>query len=155
MKLKFWLILVITFAVLFSCDPKKEFETYKPLASDGWHKDSLVVFPVAFTDTVGHHNLLLNVRNNSDYAYSNLWLFITIESPSGTLLTDTVEFQLADPSGKWYGSGIGDLFDNQFMYKENIFFPEKGEYKFSIQQGMRANKLEGIRDVGIRIEKRD
>lgn len=155
MKLKFWFTSVLFAVVLCSCDPKKEFEAYQALDSSGWHKDSLVVFPVELKNTGGSHNLYLNIRNSGDYAFSNLWLFVTIKSPDGELLTDTVEFQLADPTGKWTGSGIGDLFDNQFIYKKNVYFPSPGTYTFSIQQGMRAEKLKGIRDIGIRIEKRE
>ncbi|WP_163715923.1 gliding motility lipoprotein GldH [Mangrovibacterium lignilyticum] len=155
MKFKFWLIIVLFFAVLLACDRQKEFEAYQSLDTSGWNKDSLVVFTVEFEDTLSSHNLYLNVRNSGDYQFSNLWLFVHIKSPDGTLLTDTLEFQLADPSGKWTGSGIGDLFDNQFTYKDNIYFPLPGKYEFSIQQGMRSETLKGIRDIGIRIEKRD
>jgi len=155
MKLRLRLIIVLFFTILFSCNQKKEFEAYHSLDSSGWDKDSLVIFPVDLENTTGSYNLYLNVRNNGDYNFSNLWLFVTIKSPDGKVLTDTIEYQLAAPSGKWTGSGIGDLFDNQFIYKENIYFPIPGIYEFSIQQGMRATRLKGIRDIGISIEKRE
>jgi gliding motility-associated lipoprotein GldH len=41
------------------------------------------------------------------------------------------------------------------MYRSNVFFPNSGDYKISIQQGMRVNVLEGISDVGLRVEKMD
>jgi gliding motility-associated lipoprotein GldH len=155
MRLKFVISIAVLLFVFASCMPKKEFEAYKTLDTDGWDKDSLVVFPVELNDTTGSHNLYLNVRNSSNYGFSNLWLFISIKAPDGRVVTDTLQFWLADTSGKWLGSGIGDLFDNQFLYKENIFFPIPGTYEFSVQQGMRANKLKGIRDIGISIKKRN
>ena len=155
MKLKFRFIACISLVVLFSCDPQKEFEAYHSIETSGWNKDSLVTFSVDLEDTVGNHNLYINLRNSGNYEYSNVWLFVNIKSPDGNTLSDTVEFQLADPSGKWTGNGIGDLFDNQFEYKENVFFPVSGTYEFSIQQGMRSQRLKGIKDVGLRIEKRD
>jgi gliding motility-associated lipoprotein GldH len=138
---------------IVSCDRKRVFESYKKLDSKGWNKDSVAVFNVHLTDTIKNHNLYVNIRNKGNYAYSNLWLFLTVGSPDGTLRTDTVEFTLAEPSGKWKGSGIGGLHDNQILYKSSVFFPRKGNYKFQIKQGMRDNVLQGIRDVGIRIEK--
>jgi gliding motility-associated lipoprotein GldH len=97
--------------------------------------------------------LFVNIRNLGTYPYSNIYLFLTIGAPDGKLLTDTVEFTLADPSGRWTGSGIGGLHDNQILYKSSVYFPRKGIYTFRIKQGMRDNVLPGIRDVGIRIEK--
>jgi len=153
-KIKFGIYIIGLFLLLVSCDQNRVFESYKTLDQSGWHKDSLLVFPVEVKLTGPSHNLYINLRNSGDYQFSNIWLFINIKSPDGKVLTDTVEFQLADPSGKWQGNGIGDLFDNQFDYKEGVFFPTPGIYEFTIQQGMRSENLKGIQDVGLRIEKR-
>ncbi|WP_372775011.1 gliding motility lipoprotein GldH [Mangrovibacterium sp.] len=155
MKLKSLLALSALLIGIISCNQKSEFEAYHTLDTSGWHKDSLVVFPVPLSDTLTSHNVYLNIRNAGNYEFSNIWLFMQIKAPDGNILTDTLELQLADPTGKWTGSGIGDLFDNQFIYKKNVFFPASGTYEFSVQQGMRATMLKGIQDVGLRIEKRD
>ncbi len=145
----FILLLIVSLA---SCDRKRVFEAYRELDEKGWHKDSVVVFNALLTDTIKNHNLYVNIRNKGTYPYSNLWLFLTIQSPDGTAKTDTVEFTLAEPSGKWKGSGIGGLHDNQIPYKSSVYFPHMGEYVFSLKQGMRDNVLPGIRDIGVRIE---
>lgn len=145
----FILLLIVS---LTSCDRKRVFESYYELDQKGWHKDSVVVFNAQLTDTIKNHNLYVNIRNKGTYPYSNLWLFLSIGSPDGTVKTDTVEFTLAEPSGKWKGSGIGGLHDNQILYKGSVYFPHKGDYTFSIKQGMRDNVLPGIRDIGVRIE---
>lgn len=154
--MRYYLISFLAFTLLFatvSCDRKRVFEAYKTLDEKGWHKDSVVVFNVQLTDTIKNHNLYVNIRNTGKFPYSNLWLFLSIGSPDGQMHTDTVEFSLAEPSGRWKGSGIGDLHDNQIMYKNSVYFPRKGNYTFSIKQGMRDNVLQGIRDIGIRVEK--
>jgi len=148
----YFLILFI-FAGIVSCDRRRVFESYKELDKNGWNKDSVVVFNFPLTDTIRNNNLLINIRNKGNYPYSNIYLFLTVNSPDGAIKTDTVEFTLAEPSGKWKGSGIGGLYDNQILYKSSIYFPKKGNYKFSIKQGMRDNVLQGIRDIGIRVEK--
>lgn len=147
------LISLVLIAGMISCDRKKVFEAYHELDKNGWNKDSVIVFNVHLTDTIRNHNLYIDVRNKGTYPYSNLYLFLSIGSPNGKILTDTVEFTLADPSGRWKGSGIGGLHDNQILYKSSVYFPRKGKYKFMIKQGMRDNVLQGIRDIGIRIEK--
>lgn len=146
-------LIVLLFAAIVSCDQKRVFESYHELDKNGWNKDSVVVFNVELSDTMKNHNLYVNIRNKGTYPYSNIFLFLTIASPDGNQRTDTVEFTLADPSGRWKGSGIGGLHDNQILYKNGVYFPKKGEYKFEIKQGMRDNVLQGIRDIGIRIEK--
>lgn len=140
-------------AGMASCDRKRVFESYYRLEKNGWHKDSVVVFSTVIKDTIQKHNLFVNIRNKGTYPFSNLWLFLTIGSPDGTMRTDTVEFSLAEPSGRWKGSGIGGLHDNQILYKKGVYFPRKGKYTFQIKQGMRDKVLQGIRDIGIRIAK--
>ena len=67
---------------------------------------------------------------------------------------------MTDPYGKWLGSGFTDIKENKLFYKENVIFPEKGDYKFSVHQATRGVNdiegefpLQGITDVGLRIEK--
>jgi len=148
-----YFLLLFIFASVVSCDRRRVFESYHEIDKNGWNKDSVVVFNFPLTDTIRNNNLFINIRNKGNYPYSNIYLFLTIGSPNGVLKTDTVEFTLAEPSGKWKGSGIGGLYDNQILYKSSVYFPKKGNYMFSIKQGMRDNVLQGIRDVGIRIEK--
>ena len=148
-----YFLLLFIFASVVSCDRRRVFESYHEIDKNGWNKDSVVVFNFPLTDTIRNNNLFINIRNKGNYPYSNIYLFLTIGSPNGVQKTDTVEFTLAEPSGKWKGSGIGGLYDNQILYKSSVYFPKKGNYMFSIKQGMRDNVLQGIRDVGIRIEK--
>jgi gliding motility-associated lipoprotein GldH len=97
--------------------------------------------------------MYINVRNAGGYQFSNLFLFVKTTLPKGQASIDTVECNLATPEGKWLGSGLGDIYDNQILYKKNIRFLFSGKYKFEIEQAMRINPLPMIMDVGIRIEK--
>lgn len=146
---------VIVIGVLFACDSKRVYEDYNTIAPSGWQKDSVARFDVPVSDTVSSNNVFIDIRNKGDYPNSNIWLFVDVKAPDGKVLTDTVEYILAEKSGEWKGSGIGDLFDNQFIYRRNVAFDKPGVYQFSILQGMRANKLEGIHDIGLRVEKQN
>lgn len=146
-------MLVIVVGFTLSCSQNLVFEQYKTIDDKSWNKDSVMVFTVPVSDTTDNNNFYINVRNDIKYQYSNLWLFITIEQPDGKTLEDKFEIALADPSGKWLGEGLGGLKTREAMYRRNVFFPRSGDYKISIQQGMREENLKGISDVGIRIEK--
>lgn len=137
----------------FSCDSSRVFDSYQEVPDSEWHKDSLFIFNIPITDTIRNHNLLIGIRNETSYPYSNLWLFVEIIQPGGEVMRDTVEVALADLSGRWLGKGISGLKSIQSMYRRNIFFPVPGEYTIVLQHGMRDETLTGIHDVGIRIEK--
>lgn len=150
-----FLYLGLFIALFVSCDTNRIFEEYYPINSGSWHKDSLVVFNIPINDTLQNNNLFINIRNDINYGYSNIWLFVNIQQPDGMAVKDTFEMVLAEPSGKWLGQGFGGLKTRQAMYRNNVYFPNSGEYKISIQHGMRNPILEGIRDVGFRVEKVD
>jgi len=152
-KLLFLLTFFVIFLSLVSCDKNRVFETNIEMPSYEWNKDSVLLFHVDIVDTISSHNIYLNVRNTSQYAYQNLFVFLQTTSPTGLSLRDTLECYLADDRGKWLGSGWGDIYDNRFIYKRNIRFPVSGNYTFKVIQGMRSNQLKYITDVGIRIEK--
>jgi len=66
---------------------------------------------------------------------------------------DTMECILADPNGKWLGEGLGDIWDNKILFKQNVKFRKSGLYEFSLTQAMRVDSLPMIMDAGISIEK--
>ena len=148
------LVVVAGIILAIGCDRNRVYESYAGIGDRGWHKDSVLLFQFEIHDTLQAHNLYVNIRNKGNYPNSNIWLFLSVVSPAGEVVADTVEFMLADASGRWFGSGIGDLFDNQFPYRSNILFPSSGTYEIRIHHGMRVDLLKGIRDVGIRVEKR-
>ena len=138
---------------LSSCDPDRVYEKNIKIPDGIWDKDHKVSFEVFIDDTTSAHNLYVNVRNTSLYPFSNLYLFIETKAPSGHTIRDTFEVILADNRGKWLGSGLGDIWDLQQMYKKNVRFAQRGNYSFQYQQAMRMDKLPFILDTGLRIER--
>ncbi len=153
-KAGIYFLLVFAFALAFySCDQTRVFDSYREIPESDWHKDSILFFDIPVTDTIQNHNLLIQVRNETSYKYSNIWLFIEVAQPGGETIRDTFEIVLADPSGQWLGKGFGGLKTVQSVYRRNIFFPASGNYRLSLQHGMREEFLQGIHDIGIRVEK--
>jgi len=159
MHKSFLLILIIVSVSLMSCDKKRVFDEYQSIPNK-WNKDSIITFNLQNIDSIENYNLFINVRNNSDFAFSNLFLIAQIQFPEGKVITDTLEYQMATPNGQWLGTGFGSIKENKLWYKENFGFNEAGEFKVSIQQAMRKNRseqgienLEGVTQVGFRIEK--
>jgi len=147
------LVFLFLLLLVSACDPNQVFERNFELPNNVWGKDSSITIDVDIKDTISPHNIYINVRNTSRYEMQNLFLFVNTTSPNGIVLRDTFECYLADARGKWTGSGWGDIYDNQFIYKQNVRFPVSGTYKFEYIQAMRTDKLKFISDIGLRIEK--
>lgn len=129
------------------------FEQNQAIAGGEWGIDDQVSFDFTIEDTLSNHDFFVNIRNSGDYEYSNLYLFVKTTFPNGKSALDTVECILADPSGRWLGSGVGDIIDHQVLYKFKRRFPLAGGYNITLRHAMREDPLEGILDAGIRIAK--
>ncbi len=138
---------------LISCDSNKVFEEYIEVEGASWQKENVASFEFNAKDTTTAHNLYINVRNTGNYAYSNLYLFVTMQGPNGGLLKDTVNCVLADNRGKWLGNGIGDLWDLRIPYVGGFKFAQSGKYIVTLEQAMRVEEgLDCITDIGLRVE---
>ncbi|MFQ5334496.1 MAG: gliding motility lipoprotein GldH [Flavobacteriales bacterium] len=136
-----------------SCDSRRVYEHNVEIGQAGWSADDIRRFEVEIVNPAIPYNIYINIRNTDDYKYSNLWVFMTIEGPDGRQVTDTLECPLADPGGRWYGSGIGDIADVRILVKKDIRFVRQGKYTFSLEQAMRSQELKNILNVGLRIER--
>lgn len=141
-----------------SCDKTRVYDDYESVPGE-WHRDSVITFKFQAPDTIENYNLFINLRNNSDYPFSNLYLIIELNFPNGKVISDTLQYEMAAPSGEWLGTGFGDVKESKLWYKENIKFAESGEYMVTVQHAMRKRDsvkgieyLDGITEVGFRIE---
>ena len=140
-------VLLLVFGFMFlsvSCDSKRIYDEYKSVPN-GWNKDSIISFTLHPPDSIKPYNLFVNLRNTSQYKYSNIYLIVEMVFPHGKTIKDTLEYRMADPSGKFLGSGIMDVKENKLWYKENVIFNETGDYIVNIQHAMRENgKVNGV-----------
>lgn len=139
--------------VIISCGKGIEYEKYANVTDYQWDMNDVKSFDVPIQDTTNSFDVFIMLRNNGQYPWRNIHLFVTTTSPAGQQVKDTVEYYLADEMGKWLGSGWGNIWTNQLPYRINVRFPYKGIYEFYIQQGMRNEKLPGVLDVGLMIKK--
>jgi len=136
-----------------SCDSRRFFEDNKTVKNGVWNRNEKIRFELTIPDTLSRFDFFLNVRNDLSYPYSNLYIFIETTQPNGKVSSDTLECELADYSGKWYGKGIGSVKFNRLLFQKGIRFRAAGKYIFELEQAMRVKNLTGIRDIGLRVEK--
>jgi gliding motility-associated lipoprotein GldH len=152
-KSKYFFTFLIIILSLTSCDRLRVYDKFKDIKDGIWNRTEKVKFDVQIDDTTSYHKVFVNVRNSSDYKFSNLYIFLSTIYPDAKVSRDTIDCILADDKGKWLGKGLGDLKDCQFFLKKGVRFHQAGIYTFELEQAMRVEKLEGIENVGIRIEK--
>ena len=151
---RFSFVLIMTFLLLLlSCNSRVVYTNSMAMSQETWKLIDVSDFKVLITDTVNSNNVFFTIRNGSSYPFRNIFLFVTTTSPDGKKITDTLQYNLADEKGKWFGKGFGDIHELNLPYKSNVFFPLKGTYEFKIQHGMRVENLKGVYDFGLRIEK--
>jgi len=152
-KFGWYNLMMIFIFMLSACDTNTVFEENLEIKNAEWNRSEKAYFEFEIEDSTAVYEIYLNFRHGGDYPYQNIYLFTETVSPSGKLAKDTAQMLLANNKGKWFGKGIGDIFDYQFRYKQGELFPENGIYHFEIEQAMRDVILENVTDIGISVKK--
>lgn len=140
--------------LLTACNEHTVYHSYQSLPNKGWGKSDTLSFQIPITDSVPTTlRLFAEVRNSIEYPYHNLHLFISQNLQDSTVWrTDTIAFCLADSTGRWTGHGWGSIYQSEtFITSVRPLHPTN--YTIKIMSGMKDEKLQGLSDVGIRIEK--
>ena len=138
---------------LTACDPNRVFDDNQAINTAGWRYNETLNFAVPITDIAPKYNIYINIRHKGDYEYNNLYLIFRVENPDKTAQTNRLNLHLANKQGKWFGTGLGDMYSTQILLKANQQYTQKGTYTYSLSQYMRINQLKNVVNAGIRIEK--
>ena len=149
--------LLITSFFIFSCESNIEYIQYNSIENQ-WDKDSIQNFVFELADTK-KYNTYINLRINKDYPFSNIFLITTLMDSLSVLSKDTLNFKIADKSGKFLGKKRVNIIENSLIHKEKIELEKNKKYSVSVEHAMRViNKvsglksLDGVVDVGYKIE---
>lgn len=138
---------------LHSCNYPEVFSEFHSIKNAQWERSDPALFEVQITDSLARYDIFFEIRNNNNYDFRNLWLFIHSHEPGGEVHSDTLNIELADLHGKWKGKGLS-LYTLAYLYRQDVTFPRSGTYRYTIQQGMRKDPVEGISDIGMKVLKK-
>lgn len=149
----FWSLLLWLSAQLVSCGPKGViyFEN-RELPERGWHKDSALTFSFPVDDTTDRYSLSFLLKHTVDYPNANLYFFVEIESPQGSVMQDTVNFLLCSPQGDWYGQSMGKSRKIFLPYASGLSFRYEGDHIVRVRQGMRFEYLPAVELLGLQVQ---
>lgn len=145
----------ILFIAVVSCDESRLFEDNREFVDRAWKATEEPRFEFKVADTSRSYNLYYNVRNSLSYPYARIFVTYHLYDSTGReLFKKLVSNDLFDQkTGRPLGdSGLGDLFDHQFMVIKNYRFDFSGKYSIKLDQFMRQDTLKGVIAVGIRVE---
>lgn len=158
-KLFYSTLLLFFLVICYSCNQKEIFYQYQGVKDAKWEQSKDFVFMVdsAVIDSTQKYNIWLELMHNSSYKYQNLWVNFSIKAISDSVIEQHIskEFIIADEDGLWQGAGFGSSYQISLpvMTSVNLSYKGKANYEFSLSSGMTDRVLEGVEQVGIRIEK--
>lgn len=150
---KAFYILVISLLLVSCGDADVVFQDTKEIENNTWNKNDRISFDFDISDTTEFYDFYFNLRTTNSYEWSNLYMFVEIESPEEQFNIDTVEFLLANSVGEWTGVSSGSIVTNKILFISKKRFPSLGTYKLSFNQAMRQDDLTEVMDVGIIMKK--
>jgi gliding motility-associated lipoprotein GldH len=153
--MKYIFFLLLASLCIAGCDSNRVYEDYKEFKTKSWMINDPAVFEFEITDTTKKYNLYYNVRNSLQYPFSRIFVNYSLADSTGTEISKQLlsNYLFDQKTGRPLGrSGLGDVYDNQFLILENQLFKKSGAYKFQLEQFNRLDSLTGILAVGFRIE---
>ena len=148
------ILLIFVVICLTACERNQVFEKNTGIKGHEWSHTDKIPFTVEIQDTAATYDLYVNVRHSTSYNFTNLYLNIHTFYPSGKKGTLTKRVELgSNDELKWLGECLNDICYRQAEIIKGMKFPERGEYKFLVEQIMRTDPLPDIMSVGLRVEK--
>ncbi len=143
----------IIFLTLAGCIEDALLNQAQEISHGAWAFDQPVKMSLDVSDSLDNYGYFIQLRHGGDYKYRNLIVYFKTFYPNNTYIVDTIDCPLAEPSGRWLGSGLGDIYDNQILFKINQQFPQGGVYNFEIQHAMRSDTVHEIYDMGLLVKR--
>ena len=148
---------LLTIGFIFSCSKPTFFINYKDF-NGHWPVYEKVLFTLD-KGTENPVNLMIYIRNNKQYPYSNLFLIAKLKIGDSLLLCDTLEYAMADARGQWLGKGFLEVKESKLWWRENYQLPKVENINVQLEHALRSNNseqgldnLEGIVGVGFAVE---
>ena len=142
--------------LVLGCDPSRVYEENADFPQRYWLVNEQPAFEFTIDKTNTRYNLYLNLRNELSYSNSRIFINYSLADSSGAIIHKELvsHFLFDKKTGKPFGnSGLGDIYDHQFLLLKNFEFKQPGKHTMHFEQFMRTDTLKGILAVGLRVER--
>lgn len=152
MRKKLCIYTLFIMICLVACDIPAPSGNYKTIAHETWDRDSGYKFEFNITQP-GTYSLSTCVRHTTDYTQKNISCYLTVSRAGINDIRVNSDITLADSEGSWLGQGLGGLKTVVHTSKESFHLDSTGIYTIEIRHRMKEKTLEGIKDIGVRLNK--
>ena len=136
--------------LLSSCSSDTLFDQVESFKSKAWVQGDQIIFEVDVEDTLQPFDFEITLRTSTDYAYSNLWIYISSKAPDDVTSKVAQRINIARPDGSWIGKASGTIVESKLIYRTQSF-PFKGKYIFTLEQATQQEQIPEVLDIGLRI----
>ena len=148
--------LVVILLTLFVCCgrrpmPALTYYEFQPVDAHAWRLTDTLRFSPDTSILALSNSLSLSVRLGQQFAYRDLWL--VCEQRSDSLLQphrDTVHLILANARGRWHTAGV--VLHEAEKAVRIVDLDKKESPEFLVYHVMREQEIQGVYDVGVRLE---
>jgi len=147
-------LLLAIVVLLNCCDNSRVYEKNHDFTERQWLVNEKPSFEFIVANSQSY-NLYCNLRNGITYPYSRIFITYTLKDSLGTELKKEMinSFLFDEKTGKPNGSsGLGDIYDQQFLLLKDYSFSQPGKYTVQFEQFMRTDTLQGVLAIGLRVE---
>ena len=86
LKMNRLIYLFLCACIFMSCTDTPVISEYKSLSGAVWNKDDVKEFTFSEMDSLKGYNVFINVRNDQNFPYSNLFLIASLHTPDGEVM---------------------------------------------------------------------
>lgn len=146
------LLPVVGLLIICSCSLRhNDYSEYRTFENNAWAYDSVLTFSPELEDDSARGTLEIALRHTNAYPYSNIFLEVSypvVEGPDSVRTAhDTVEVELSDVYGKWYGKGSRLSYQLRTGLASGVTL-YKGR-SVTVRHLMRTDTLREIEQVGL------
>lgn len=137
--------------LFISCESKHLHQETKDTTGE-WSSKQALAYSFDIKDkSTAKVDLSFVFRNNTDYEYSNIYLFTKFIDPKGNVMVDTLQYYIANPDGTWIGKGLNTK-EMKLVFREKLPIKDTGKYQLKVWHGMRTDKLKGVEDISLIVD---
>jgi gliding motility-associated lipoprotein GldH len=152
LKMKKLSSLLLLTLFLVSCTQEAVYNKSFKFQDERWNQDVKPSFEVDIQDTSIAYDFVFTLRSTTDYAYNNLWVFLSSTAPTGKSSREPYEIKMAYPDGNWIGKKSGTIVEHELIFPKRKL-PFKGKYRFTLEQAITQKIVDEVLDLSLEVRK--
>ena len=149
-RMRKYIAICLLAVALSSCSEQPFYEKVYSFDGNEWNQRVKPSFTLNVKDIDIAYNFVITLRTTTDYKFNNLWIYMNTTTPDGTKAREPFEIKITNPDGSWTGIKTGTIVEHPLQFNKRKL-PKKGNYTFTLEQGITDSKIDEVLDIGLRV----